>query len=71
MLADFAVARGYGDLKIGVAEAVVEVLAPIRGRYRELIEDPAELDRLMARGAHRAEERAEAKLTLIKERMGF
>ncbi len=71
VLADFADARGYGDLKTRVAEVVVEALAPIRGRSRELLEDPAELDRLMAVGADRASKHAEAKLALIKERMGF
>jgi tryptophanyl-tRNA synthetase len=69
--ADFADARGYGDLKVRVAEAVIGELAPIRTRYRELIEDPAELDRLIARGAGRAARRAEAKLDRIKERMGL
>ena len=71
VLADFAAAHGYGDLKMGVAEVVVEALSPIRSRYRELVEDPAELDRLMAHGAQRAGERAESKLARIKERMGF
>jgi tryptophanyl-tRNA synthetase len=71
VLADFADARGYGDLKTRVAGVVVEALAPIRDRYRELIEDSAELDRLMTHGAQRAAERAEAKLAVIKERMGF
>jgi len=71
VLADFGDARGYGDLKTRVAEVVVETLSPIRSRYRELVEDTAELDRLMALGADRAAERAEAKLALVKERMGF
>ncbi len=71
VLADFADARGYGDLKMRVAEVVVEALSPIRSRYRELIRDPTELDRLMARGAQRAAERAETTLARIKERMGF
>ena len=71
VLADFAGARGYGDLKVRVAEVVIEVLSPIRGCYRDLIEDTAELDRLMAVGAERAAERSEAKLARIKERMGF
>lgn len=71
VLADFATARGYGDLKLAVADAVVELLTPIRARYRQLMEDPAELDRLMACGADRAGQLAEVKLALIKERMGF
>jgi tryptophanyl-tRNA synthetase len=44
---------------------------PIRARYLALMEDPAELDRLLERGAARARDLAEAKLTLIKRRMGF
>ena len=71
VLADFAAARGYGDLKMGVAEVVTGALTPIRTRYRELIEDAPELDRLIARGAERASEYAEAKLSRIKERMGL
>jgi tryptophanyl-tRNA synthetase len=71
VLADFANARGYGDLKSAVAEVVVQALMPIRARYLALMEDPAELDRLLERGAARARELAEAKLTLIKRRMGF
>ncbi|HRO24725.1 MAG TPA: tryptophan--tRNA ligase, partial [Promineifilum sp.] len=52
--ADFANARGYGDLKVGVAEVVIEALQPIQARYRELMDDAAELDRLLAYGADQA-----------------
>ena len=69
--AHFADARGYGDLKTGVAEVVIEMLAPIRARYFELIEDPGELDRLLSRGARRAAGVAEAKIGQMKSRMGF
>ena len=51
---DFEGARGYGDLKKRVAEVVIEELRPIRERYGELIADPAELDRLLLRGADAA-----------------
>ncbi len=71
VLADFADARGYGDLKKAVAEAVIAEVAPVRERYFELMEDPAELDRLVAIGAARAREVAEAKIVEMKEKMGF
>lgn len=71
VLADFAEARGYGDLKKAVAEAVIEGISPIRERYRQLMGDPAELDRLLAIGAERARSVAEAKLVEVKEKMGF
>jgi tryptophanyl-tRNA synthetase len=70
-VADFASARGYGDLKKAVAEVVIAALAPIRRRYLELMEDAGELDRLLAEGAARAGARAEAKLVEVKDRMGF
>jgi tryptophanyl-tRNA synthetase len=68
---DFADARGYGDLKSRVAEVVVERLAPIRTRGLELMNEPAELDRLLELGAERARDVAERKVVEIKERMGF
>ena len=36
---------GYGDFKAAVAEAVVELLAPVRERYEELRPDEAALER--------------------------
>src|SRR5690606_11991115 len=37
-------ARGYGDLKVQAAEAVVELFAPIQERYRELRDDEAAIE---------------------------
>lgn len=68
---DFANARGYGDLKKGVAELVIAELAPIRERYGRLMEDPAELDALIARGADQARAVANEKLREIQHRMGL
>ncbi len=70
-LADFANARGYGDLKKAVGEAVVETLEPIRARHAELMADPAELDRLLAIGAEQASEVAVPKLDAMKRMMGL
>ena len=63
--------HGYGDFKKDVAEAVVERLTPIRARTLELLEDPAELDRLLAIGAEKASERAERMLRTAYDRVGF
>jgi tryptophanyl-tRNA synthetase len=63
--------KGYGDLKKDLAEVVVERVAPIRERTLELMEDPAELDRLLAIGADKASERAERTLTQVYDRVGF
>ena len=69
--ADFASARGYGDLKSRVAEVVIAELAPIRERYYELMGDVAELDRLLARGAEQARAVAGAKMDVIRSRVGL
>lgn len=71
ILADFADARGYGDLKKRVAEVVIEEINPVRERYNELMQDPAELDRLLAIGAEQARAVAQPKVDAMKEIMGL
>lgn len=63
--------KGYGDLKGEVADAVVAELEPVRARTLELLDDPAELDRLLAVGADRAESIAQDTLTRVYDRIGF
>ncbi|WIE53617.1 tryptophan--tRNA ligase [Curtobacterium sp. MCBD17_003] len=65
------VGQGYGDLKGSVADAVVAELEPVRARTLELLDDPAELDRLLAVGADRAESIAESTLATVYDRIGF
>jgi tryptophanyl-tRNA synthetase len=67
---DFA-GRGYGDLKKEVAEAVLETVVPFQSRVRELLDDPAELDSLLARGAARAREVSSRTLAQVYDRVGF
>ncbi|MFF2369997.1 tryptophan--tRNA ligase [Agromyces sp. NPDC058110] len=63
--------RGYGDFKRDLAEVVVDRLTPIRARTLELLDDPAELDRLLGVGADKAAERAETVLRTVYDRVGF
>lgn len=69
--ADFAGARGYGDLKVGVGELVVETLRPIQTHYAELMADTAELDRLLAYGAEQARAVSQPKVDETKRIMGL
>jgi tryptophanyl-tRNA synthetase len=62
---------GYGQFKGDVAEAVVELLAPMQERYAELRNDPGELLRLLAAGAEKAADAAAPTLRSMYERMGF
>ena len=63
--------KGYGDFKSAVAEAVVAELQPIQARYAELIQDKAELDKLLAKGAEKANAQAESIVAMVKDVMGF
>lgn len=63
--------RGYGDLKKELADIVVAALTPFRERTRELLADPAELDRLLAIGAERAASIAESTLADVYDKIGF
>jgi tryptophanyl-tRNA synthetase len=63
--------KGYGDFKKGLAEVVTGTLGPVRERALELLADPAELDRILAHNAARADEVAEATLAKVYDRVGF
>jgi tryptophanyl-tRNA synthetase len=63
--------KGYGDLKKDLAEVVIEGLSPVRERALELLDDPAELDRLLAHGADKAREIASATLADVYAKVGF
>ena len=63
--------RGYGDLKSAVAEAVISLLEPMQQRTKELLEDAAELDNLLALGAEKASELAEKTLADVHAKLGF
>ena len=63
--------RGYGDLKKELAEVVADFVTPVRDRTQELLGDPAELERVLARGAGRAREVAAATVTQVYDRIGF
>jgi tryptophanyl-tRNA synthetase len=63
--------QGYGALKGAVADAVVAFAEPFAKRTAMLLDDPAELDRLLTRGATRAREVAEPTLRAAYDRVGF
>ncbi len=68
--ADFA-GRGYGDLKKEVAAAALDTVLPFQQRVRELLDDPTELDALLARGAGKARDVAGPTLDTVYQRVGF
>jgi tryptophanyl-tRNA synthetase len=63
--------KGYGDFKADVAEAVLEMFAPVRARFAELMADPGHLDAVLAEGAARAREVASATMATVRDRIGL
>jgi tryptophanyl-tRNA synthetase len=63
--------KGYGDFKGDLADVVVEFVTPFRNRTRALLDDRAELDAVLTRGAARAREVASRTLADVYDRVGF
>ncbi len=63
-------ARGYGDLKVETADVLTEFVTPLRGRVTEYMDDPAQLDAILARGAERARSVASATLESVYDKVG-
>jgi tryptophanyl-tRNA synthetase len=63
--------KGYGELKNDVADLAAEFVRPIQQRTQAWLDDPGELDRVLAIGAERATAVAAATLRLAQERIGF
>ena len=63
--------QGYGALKVGVAEQVVECLEPVQARFKELREDRELLDNILAEGAAKARARAQDTLRKTQDALGF
>jgi tryptophanyl-tRNA synthetase len=62
---------GYGDFKSAVAEAVVDLLAPVRERYDELRPDETGLEATLAAGAEKARGIASGTLTEVRSAIGI
>jgi tryptophanyl-tRNA synthetase len=63
--------RGYAEFKQRLADAVVAFLTPFQERYRTLMADPSEIDRLLEIGAQKAQSVAEKTLASVYDRVGF
>ncbi|MBD0673824.1 tryptophan--tRNA ligase [Streptomyces sp. CBMA156] len=61
----------YGALKTELAELFTEWVTPFQERTRTFLDDPAELDRVLANGAEKAREVASRTLESVYDRIGF
>ena len=63
--------KGYGALKSDVGQALADFVTPLRQAVAGYTNDPAELDKLLARGAERARDVAGQTLRAVYNRVGF
>jgi tryptophanyl-tRNA synthetase len=70
VLARFA-GQGFGVFKPALADLAVSVLAPIRARLTQLLEDRAEVGRLLEGGAARARTLAAPTLRAVQQAVGL
>ena len=63
--------KGYGALKVDTADALEAFTTPLRARYDELMNDRAQLERILADGAQRAREIAAPLVKDVYEKVGF
>jgi len=70
-LEDHFSGKGYGDLKSELTDITSESLAPVRARYKELIEDKSYLKSVLKDGAEAAQKRAYKILSKVYRKVGF
>ncbi|MGP5928304.1 tryptophan--tRNA ligase [Corynebacterium glyciniphilum] len=72
IVADYQAAGAqYGALKVDTADALQAFTTPLKARYDEYMGDPAELKRILDRGAEKASVVAESVVADVYEKMGL
>ena len=70
VLAEFG-GRGFGDFKPALGDLAVAKLSPIGAEMRRLLENPADIDAILADGAERAAAIARPILAEVRDIVGF
>lgn len=70
IVADYA-GKGYGHLKVDLAEVVTDFLTPFQERVDGYLSDPATLDAVLEDGAERARDIAQRTLDRVSDRFGL
>jgi tryptophanyl-tRNA synthetase len=63
--------QGFGVFKPALAELTVTQIAPISEKMNRLLDDSAEIDRILKKGTEQARARAEPVLAEVKKIVGF
>ena len=63
--------KGYGEFKMAVGQATVDVIEPIRQEKNKLLLDKAYLDSVLKEGAEKAEYLARKTLSKVYKKVGL
>ncbi len=63
--------KGYGDFKIAVGEAVVDVLKPLQERYEDLTKNKDYIDKIIKENGEKANYYALKTLRKVQKKVGF
>jgi len=63
--------KGYGHLKVDLADIVVDFLTPLRENTQHWLESPEKLDEVLGEGAARADVIASETMERIRDKMGL
>lgn len=63
--------KSYAEFKKSLAGLIIEKLAPIQNRYKELTDDPAQIEKMLENGANKVRPIAERTLNIVKNKMGL
>ncbi len=62
---------GWGEAKAELFRVLNETISPMRERYDELMADTSYIDKVLSEGAARARKLAAAKISMLRDAMGF
>ena len=62
---------GWGTFKNLITEQLIESLEPIQKKYKLLINDPYQLNKILHEGKEKAEDLANQTLKRVKSKLGF
>lgn len=63
--------KGYGDFKMAVGEAVVDVLKPLQERYKDLTQNKDYIDKIIKENGEKANYYALKTLRKVQKKVGF
>ena len=63
--------KGYGDLKLELADLIIDKLKPIQDKYRDVTSDSAYIDKVLSNGAEKVRSIAARVLGKVKKKVGL